>query len=515
MPRAPAPKGEPPAGRAMASDRVGAGEDRIGELVRDLAAGLETETPYGPVLVPSAGFYTGIFAWDSAWHYFFLKEIDASRAAAEVQTLLATADSDGRVPHETRFDPEESHGPGRRLQLALLGNTYAPGGRSHFIDPPVHAWAAADAVTSGSVKGREAADLLIAAARSLAALAQRRTLADLPYPYSHVPVILHPLESGTDGSPQFDEIYGGTVGTVRAMVRLGRRLTRLGWDPAAVRAAGIPVVFDITVVAFYLVGLVAVRAAAASLPREDAATVREALPDIDRIDELVASTLEAFLEEERGFFTTRWIGTSRWIGTRRWIGTKRWIGGAGDAAAIRTCRTATLSGVLPLLVGLVGDGGAASNRVPPGARGDAERWPAGVPEPGDLVERHLAPGGTFRKDHLPRYTMSPVADGGRGESGATEGGRVDSSAERREGLARLLWRGPCSWMNMNYCVWRLLRRYGREEDAAELARRAAATVVRVGPYEYFHADGSEGGGAHPFSWNGLVLPMVRAADLAV
>ena len=503
----------------MASERVGAGEDRIGELVHGLAAGLETETPYGPVLVPSAGFYTGIFAWDSAWHYFVLKEIDASRAVAEVQTLLATADSDGRVPHETRFDPEESHAPGRRLQLALLGNTYAPDGRSHFIDPPVHAWAAADAVTSGAAAGRAAADLLIAAARSLDALARTRTLGDLPYPYSHLPVILHPLESGTDGSPQFDEIYGGTLGTVRAMVRLGRRLGRLGWDPAAARAAGIPVIFDITVVAFYLVGLVAVRAAAVSLPREDAATVREALPAIDGIDELVASTLEAFRQEEHGLFTTRWIGTSRWIGTRRWIGS------AGDAAAIRTCRTPTLSGVLPLLVGLVGDGDAASNRVPPGGRGAAEWWPAGVPEPGDLVARHLAPGGTFRKDHLPRYTMPPVAagrrggrgvtEGRRGESRATEGRRTGSSGERREPVARLLWRGPCSWMNMNYCVWGHLPQYGREEDAAELARRAAATVARLGPYEYFHADGSEGGGAHPFSWNGLVLPMVRAADMAV
>jgi hypothetical protein len=441
--------------------------ERARVVARRLVEQLDVQTPFGPILLPSAGFYTGVFAWDSAWHYFFLKELDASRAVAELETLFATADGGGRVPHETRLDGEKPSGLLRRLAIRMLEPSYGPDGRSHFIDPPVYAWAAADAVATGLVSGDRALGLLRQAAGSLRAFLERRTIADLPYPYCELPVILHPLESGTDASPQFDEIYGGVIGLLVAMLRLPSRLGRLAWDPLRAVAAGIPAVFDVTLISFYLLGLVELRRAydlylaagvdGGSLTSHAPDTpVLEGLPSADQLRRLVEATADAFLDEDASVFTSRWF----------------------DGAGLHACRTATLSGVLLLLV--------------PGAVPDERAR--------EMVARHVAPGGIFYRGALPRYTLPRTARFRRSQAGSDCG---------RERLSALLWRGPCSWMNLDYCVWMLLGRYGRSDAATRLAGDAISAVETVGPYEYLHCNGAAGGGAQPFSWNGLVLPMTK------
>jgi hypothetical protein len=404
------------------------------------------------------GHYSGIFAWDSAWHYFFLKEIDASRAVAELETLFSTQDEDGRVPHETRFEAPRPHGVLRRVQLQLLSDTYASDGRSRFVDPPVYAWAAADAVREGLVEGEEGVSLLQRAGASLSYFRRARTLPELAYPFNELPLILHPLESGTDGSPQFDEIYGGSLGTVAAMVRLGGRLKRLGWDPLSAVAAGIAGVFDITVVSFYILGLQSVIAAAHQLAESQASRVLRSLPSAGQVEELAAATRGAFRNDRHGLYTSRRLCK------------------LDDEP--RQCETATLSGLLPLL------------------------WSGGDRTAVEMLRNHGAPEGTFFSGELPRYTVGPRAQGGRAH------GDRRGATGRRERLSRLLWRGPCSWMNMNYCLWIMLRTGGFENDASLLADRAAEAVRRLGPWEYLHAQASTGGGAYPFSWNGLILPML-------
>ena len=91
--------------------------------------------------------------------------------------------------------------------------------------------------------------------------------------------------------------------------------------------------------------------------------------------------------------------------------------------------------------------------------------------------------------------------------------------------AKALWRGGCNWANMDYCHWSLLRLYGFTEAAEllteRLARRlgAAADGDLVQAREYLDprpAMGSHrpgGGGASPFSWNGLLLAMTEGGPL--
>jgi hypothetical protein len=460
---------------ACASGAPESSGERARRLARDLVEKLDVSTPFGPVLLPSAGHYTGIFAWDSAWHYFFLRELDTERAVAELETLFATAEGDGRVPHETRFAGPAPGGLMRRLALLLLASSFDENDRSLFVDPPVYAWAAADAVERGLVSGPRAEKLLARAAASLSWFRTHRTLAGLPYPYSELPLILHPLESGTDASPQFDEVYGGPARLAAAIVDLPRRLRRLGWNPEGALTGGIPAVFDITLISFYLLGVSALHRVARSLGGASARSAAgpgthapglSGLPNPAEHSRLLDAFTNTFRDRASGLFRSAWLPGGRASAPSR----------SEHGLEVRPCRTLTLSGILPLLI--------------PELAGSLES-----PRAADTIVRHLHPGGTFFAQALPRYTMPPSAPG-------------------REKLPRMLWRGPCSWMNMNYCAWLLLRGGSSARPAADaaelLARRALEAVERAGPHEYLHADGHSGGGAYPFSWNGLLLPMAGA-----
>lgn len=144
--------------------------------------------------VPATHEYRWLFAWDSGYHALALQHIDRDLARGELRTLYAAnTTDDGLLAHEQPL-------PGSAARVALitewLGPIYRPDGRSWLIDPPVAAYAAATLFQPG-----DGTELLGAASRHLRAMETVRRLPD-----GGGPVILHPLESGADASPLFDDL---------------------------------------------------------------------------------------------------------------------------------------------------------------------------------------------------------------------------------------------------------------------------------------------------------------------
>jgi hypothetical protein len=71
---------------------------------------------------------------------------------------------------------------------------------------------------------------------------------------------------------------------------------------------------------------------------------------------------------------------------------------------------------------------------------------------------------------------------------------------------RRYWRGP-SWANAAWLAWLGLRRLGYPAEAAEMARRLKAAVLREGLREYFEPRTGAGMGARDFGWTALALEM--------
>jgi glycogen debranching enzyme len=70
------------------------------------------------------------------------------------------------------------------------------------------------------------------------------------------------------------------------------------------------------------------------------------------------------------------------------------------------------------------------------------------------------------------------------------------------------WRGNV-WLNVNWLIYRGLRRYGYYRLATQLAERSLALVERTGFWEYYHPLTGQGLGSTPYSWSAIVLDLLR------
>ena len=381
-----------------------------------LAEKLRVETPYGPVIVPSAGTYRSIFGWDSGWNSFWLKTIGTDEAAAELRTLFRTAKPDGRIPHETVFDEKADYSLMRRLQLFLLKNTFDGDGASVFIDPPVYLWSAAELAAGGSLPDEDACFFKEASAAKIDWLIENRTVKDLPEPFCSLPLILHPLESGTDLSPAFDRVYGGLPRLLLSLLSVQRGLKPEDWSLCGrIPEKPVNLIFDLSFISFFLLAL-------------------------ERTGRLKDETAAAFMDS---FYDPAGKKFDFWYLHR---------------GELRRAENPSFSSVLPFLTDICDKREAAS-----------------------AVERHCLPGGTFRRGRLPSF-----------------------NPESRSRRSRHLWRGSCSWMNMNYCCFLLLKKYGFVEEAAALSEDLRKAAGSSGFAEYLDAFTLEPGGASGFSWNGLL-----------
>jgi hypothetical protein len=443
-------------------------------LAESLRETLEIATPAGPVLVPAPGPYRSVFAWDSGWHYFWLKRLDPVRASAELASLLACAEPDSRIPHEKPLPGQAGYSLVRRLQLRLLRRSFAPSGASWFIDPPIYLVAAADALagapggaaTAAERPGARNAALADIEVRSRAALGwigENRLAAFLPPPWNRVPALLHPLEPGTDFSPAFDAVWGKPPLLQLRSLAILPRLAREGWSLAGARSFPLPLLFDPCYLAFWL-------------------GARRALLPGPETEDLVEAYWRAAFDPSTGRF-------------RQFA--------ALPGSAPRPLGAATFSSLLPLLLHARGP------------HADEARC---------AIERNALPGGPFWQGELPGFNP-----GRRGRAGSSS-----------------LWRGACSWANMNYCHWSLLRLAGFGAEADLLLDRMTRRLASGPAWEFLDPDyrptgprrpgpdgngatagkrsggpaagraaneRAGGGGAEPFSWNGLLLAMAEGEVL--
>jgi len=72
----------------------------------------------------------------------------------------------------------------------------------------------------------------------------------------------------------------------------------------------------------------------------------------------------------------------------------------------------------------------------------------------------------------------------------------------------MIWRGP-TWINTNWMLWHGLRRHGRPDLAAVIARRSARLVLNGGFREFFNPFTGEPYGAVGFGWTTLAAAMLE------
>lgn len=140
--------------------------------------------------LPSPHLYPHQWAWDSAFAAIGWAHIDMNRALVELETLLAGAWTDGRVPHIFFHDLSGNYFPGPEFWHTKDSST--------ITQPPVWATAAKRLYEMGADKGRLAA-LIPAIEASHLFFANQRD----PLGWGAVAVV-HPWESGLDNSPAWD-----------------------------------------------------------------------------------------------------------------------------------------------------------------------------------------------------------------------------------------------------------------------------------------------------------------------
>jgi hypothetical protein len=144
---------------------------------------------------------------------------------------------------------------------------------------------------------------------------------------------------------------------------------------------------------------------------------------------------------------------------------------------------------------------------PSGLRPEVETWAAlaplalpDLPEPigRRLVEEHLLDPRRF-------WLAVPPPSVSAGERGFEPG--------RGAGWKRSYWRGP-TWINAAWMLWIGLVRLGYPDQARQMVRRLAETVLRQGLREYYNPLTGEGLGATNFAWTSLILEMADPSPQA-
>ncbi len=70
------------------------------------------------------------------------------------------------------------------------------------------------------------------------------------------------------------------------------------------------------------------------------------------------------------------------------------------------------------------------------------------------------------------------------------------------------WRGP-TWININWMIYRGLKRYGMKHAASELLEKTTALIKKSGFCEYYNPLTGKNLGAKDFTWSTLIIDMMK------
>jgi hypothetical protein len=212
----------------------------------------------GEFHVPDLTRYPALFAWDSGYHALCTRHLQPDLARRELATLYRANLLPGGLLSHQRFVP--GAGETQRFIEELFGPMF-DGDRTPFIDPPTAAYAAARIARA---EGASADGLLDGALSHLRALGTERTLDGVP-----LPVVLHPFETGTEGSVHMRPLLGGG-GALARLKDLTLSAVASGLSPGQARSDGHGfVVYDPTMCGWYLLALEEVASACRARERTD------------------------------------------------------------------------------------------------------------------------------------------------------------------------------------------------------------------------------------------------------
>ncbi len=221
----------------------------------------------GTFHVPDRDSYPALFGWDSGYHALSLLHLDPDAALEELTTLYrANRLPDGLLSHQRYVPGAEDH---QQFIESLFGPMF-DGDRTPFVDPPTAAYASARVSLA---LGAPADGLLDEAVSHLRALARHRTLEG-----RSLPAVLHPFETGTEGSALMHTLLPDDLGaSLRELKGLTVSCRAAAMAPEAALAAGHGfVVYDPTVCGWYLLALEEVAGACKARGREAEAREAEA-----------------------------------------------------------------------------------------------------------------------------------------------------------------------------------------------------------------------------------------------
>jgi hypothetical protein len=256
-------------------------KERCSALLRDH----RVEAFGGTFHVPDRDRYPALFAWDSGYHALSLLHLEPDAAIEELTTLYrANRLPDGLLSHQRYAPGAEEH---QHFIESLFGPMF-DGDRTPFVDPPTAAYAAA---RLSLALGAPADQLLDEAVSQLRALASNRTVDG-----RSLPAVLHPFETGTEGSALMRSLLHHGLGASFAQLKeLTVSCRSVDMAPEAALSAGHSfVVYDPTVCGWYLLALEEMAAAFRARDREEEAKETGAMAEV------VARDVGALLWWEEG-----------------------------------------------------------------------------------------------------------------------------------------------------------------------------------------------------------------------
>lgn len=416
--------------------------------------------------VPSRTLYPHQWSWDTGFIGVGLAHYAPRRSWLDLRALFRAQWADGRVPHIV-FDPgvpPRDYFPGPDLWQTTDVPAAPPTATSGVVQPPVHALAAWEIYRSSP--GDAARRAGVSELRWLypRLVAQQRYLTDRrDIGGDGLVCVVHPWESGLDNSPAWDAAMAAVPTNGRAVIPQRRR------DLAVAVAEHRPTHDDyaryLTLVTAYRdhgyqdAGLADRHLFLVECPAFNAITAAAERTLADIAEVVGADPAEH--RDRAARLTAVLVDRLYDPGT-----------GMFHARDMRTGRLSParcVSGLIPLMLPDLPAGPRATIL----AEAASSRF--------GLAEDMVLP--------LPSY---------------------DRTAPDYDPLR--YWRGPV-WINVNWLIWRGLRRHGETRLAAALRRSMIDLVGAAGCSEYFHPVTGAGIGASEFSWTAaLALDLLAHAN---